>query len=80
MQKKSAVRFLRQAAIFACGAILCYAFGTTWFLIMMEGTYTVWQALFVCVVPFLPFEICKIVMAAALVLPVRRLLLRAGVG
>ena len=67
------------AGIFVCGAVACYFFGTAWFLVMMNGTYTLSQALLVCVVPFLPFELCKIVMAAALALPVKRLLLHAGV-
>lgn len=70
---------LAMAGIFVCGAVACYSFGTAWFLVMMSGTYTLSQALLVCVVPFLPFELCKIVMAAALALPVKRLLLHAGV-
>ena len=67
------------AGSFVCGAVVCYTFGTVWFLCLMSGTYTLSQALLVCVIPFLPFELCKIVMAAALALPVKRLLLHAGV-
>ena len=70
---------LKMAGVFACGAVLCYSFGTAWFMVVMDGTYTLFQALLICVVPFLPFELCKIVMAAALGMPVKRLLLHAGV-
>lgn len=69
---------IRLAGILACGAVVCYAFGTVWFLLVMDGTYTIGQALFVCVLPFLPFELIKIVLASVIVLPVRQKLRRAG--
>lgn len=67
------------AGIFFCGAFLCYSFGTVWFLCVMDGSYTLGQALLVCVVPFLPFELIKIVMAAVLLPTVRNMLRYAGV-
>lgn len=70
---------LTYAGIFFCGAFLCYSFGTVWFLWVMDGTYTLGQALLICVVPFLPFELIKIVMAAALLPPVRKILRCAGI-
>ena len=78
-EEKHSRQAVRMAGIFVCGAFLCYTFGTIWFLVMMDGTYTLGQALFVCVIPFLPFEMIKIILAAVLVTPMRRLLTRAGV-
>ena len=66
------------AGILVCGAVLCYTFGTVWFLIVMDGTYTIGQAFFVCVLPFLPFELIKIVLASVIALPVKQKLKRAG--
>jgi len=69
---------VRMAGILVCGAVLCYTFGTVWFLIVMDGTYTIGQAFFVCVLPFLPFELIKIVLASVIALPVKQKLKRAG--
>ena len=46
------------------GTAVLYLFGTVWFVILMDSTVA--HALSVCVVPFLPFDLGKIV--AALVL------------
>ena len=70
---------IRLAGIFICGAAVCYFFGTIWFLVMMSGTYTLWQALLVCVVPFLPFEAVKVILASVAGIPVRKKLKRAGI-
>lgn len=67
------------AGIFLAGAIVCYTFGTAWFIFMMSGTYTLAQALLVCVLPFVPFELIKIVLACVIALPVRQKLRRAGI-
>lgn len=56
------------------GTVLCYAFGTLWFMVVMDGSYTFMQALIVCVVPYFAFDAVKIVAAAALSLPLRRIL------
>ncbi|MBE5952251.1 MAG: biotin transporter BioY [Lachnospiraceae bacterium] len=70
---------LKMAGIFVCGALLCYSFGTAWFLVVMDGTYTFLQAILICVVPFLPFEFVKIVLACIISLPIKRKLRRAGI-
>ena len=67
------------AGSFACGAFVCYAFGTVWFLFLMNGTYTLSQALLVCVIPFLPFEVIKIILASIAALPAKQKLRRAGI-
>lgn len=60
----------------ALGTILCYALGTTWFLFVMDGTYTVMQALLVCVVPYVAFDMIKILAVAVIAVPIRKILRR----
>ena len=61
---------------FACGTVCCYLFGTVWFMIVMAGTYTIGQALLVCVVPYLFFDILKIILAAMIIIPIKSRLLK----
>ena len=65
------------------GLAVCYLFGTIWFLIYMNvwmaTPYTLWQALLVCVVPFLIGDAIKIAAATALSYPLRKQLVRSGV-
>ena len=44
------------------GTAVCYVFGTVWFLFMTEG-YTIMGALAVCVFPFIPGDLIKMVLA-----------------
>lgn len=43
------------------GTVICYAFGTAWFCI--QAGYTVSAALAVCVIPFIPADLIKMVIA-----------------
>lgn len=43
------------------GTAICYAFGTAWFCI--QAGYTVSTALAVCVIPFIPADLIKMVIA-----------------
>mgnify|MGYP002563489218 CR=1 FL=1 len=43
------------------GTAICYAFGTAWFCI--QAGYTVSAALAVCVIPFIPADLIKMVIA-----------------
>lgn len=45
------------------GTIVLYGFGTGWFLIYGKGNYDFAKALMLCVVPFLPGDAIKIVIA-----------------
>jgi biotin transport system substrate-specific component len=45
------------------GVLVCYAFGTLWFVKVMEG-YSFVSALSVCVIPFIPADAIKIAVAA----------------
>lgn len=59
-------KLLPQAIIMAIGLIICYAFGTAWFIIVyaqVNGPVTVGAALAWCVIPFIIPDVLKIVLA-----------------
>ena len=58
------------------GTALCYLLGTAWFC--WQGGYAVGAALGLCVIPFVPFDLCKIVLAIGLGSVLRRRLQQAG--
>lgn len=58
------------------GLAVAYLFGTAWFVYQMK--VGVGYALTVCVWPFIPFDLAKIVMAIAAGRIVRKAVLRAG--
>lgn len=48
------------------GLIVCYAFGTAWFMMIYKeslGTISLASALTTCVVPFIPFDLIKLACA-----------------
>lgn len=56
--------------------LVAYLFGTVWFVLQMKCK--VWYALTVCVFPFIPFDIAKILIATALGKSVRVALTKAN--
>lgn len=54
---------------------MLYAFGTVWFVILMQCS--IWTALLQCVFPFLIFDALKIVFAAVVGSLVRKQLVKA---
>lgn len=73
-------RFLHRPVPCFLGMILgtgiCYAFGTVWLMFQMDLTFL--QALLTCVVPYIPGDLAKIVLAMTGGLQVRKRLVRAG--
>ena len=61
---------------FALGTVLCYLLGTAWFC--WQGGYTVGAARGLCVTPFIPFDLGKIVIAIGLGSLLRHRLAQAG--
>jgi len=61
---------------FIISTAIAYAFGTAWYVYSTDNQ--VWQALSVCVFPFIPFDIGKIVIAYVIGLPIRRALIRGN--
>lgn len=57
-----------KAAGLVMGLLVCYAFGTAWFVALYTrtGSITVWEALKKCVLPFLAFDAVKIALALML--------------
>lgn len=58
------------------GTVVCYAFGTAWFVFQMDCELS--YALGVCVYPFIPFDCGKIAIATLLGVPVRKTLAKQG--
>lgn len=56
---------LRTAIACILGMLVCYAFGTVWY-VLLTGT-GMWTALALCVFPFLPGDAIKIVLAVILI-------------
>lgn len=56
------------------GTIVCYAFGTAWLAAQQKLGLT--EALWAAVIPFIPFDLIKIVFAVAVCCPVRSILVR----
>ncbi|NLT12968.1 MAG: biotin transporter BioY, partial [Clostridiales bacterium] len=54
------------------GTAVLYAFGTVWFMVSLK--YTLAAALVACVVPFLPGDAAKIVLASVIAPALRKLL------
>ena len=67
-------KFVKNSVALILGTLVCYAFGTVWFLLVMGKSYTFIQALLVCVVPYLILDLVKILAAAAVAEPVKRIL------
>ncbi len=56
------------------GQIICYIFGTAWYMIQQELTFTVAatvSALSACVIPFIPGDVIKIIIAIIIGTPLR---------
>lgn len=62
---------LRLAFFMALGVIVCYAFGTIWYVILMKTS--LWAGLLLCVFPFIPFDALKIATAVFLVRRLRHI-------
>lgn len=59
------------------GTAIAYAFGTAWFVFQMKCELN--YALTVCVFPFIPFDLVKIVLGCAIGPLLRKRLMQAGV-
>ena len=73
-KKKKAPRLatLRLAFLMVLGVAACYALGTLWYAHLMQTT--IWAALALCVIPFIPCDALKIAAAVFLVTRLRHLL------
>lgn len=74
--KKWGNTFPKMCASMALGVIVCYAFGTAWFMVITKNT--LWQSLIYCVFPFLIGDVLKIVLAALLVKTLKKPLAKSG--
>lgn len=58
------------------GLVLCYLLGTIWFIVSSHTGFI--ESLFLCVIPFLPGDAAKIVVASLLVPVLQKALSRTG--
>jgi len=65
-------KWMFPVAMIAATAVI-YLFGSVWFMIYMNGKYTVAKMLMVCVVPFLLGDSLKIVVASVIGIRLRKL-------
>lgn len=56
--------YWKQCLAMAAGVLACYAFGTAWFMLTKHAG--LWPSLTMCVIPFLPGDAVKILLAAFL--------------
>ncbi len=61
---QGAKRIVVQAVGMILGLAVCYLFGTVWFVILMDVSFS--YAMGICVIPFLPFDALKIVICIVL--------------
>lgn len=57
--------------------LVCYLIGTVWFCLVMQVSFA--EALAVCVIPFVAFDLLKAALALALALVLARILSKSGV-
>ncbi len=70
-------KFYLQLIGMLLGECVLYVFGTAWFMFLMKVDAK--SALATCVIPFIPFDLVKIGVAAALGMAVRTALAKAGI-
>lgn len=64
------VKILISVLAMAAGAVVCYAFGTAWFLISTGVSFD--KAMMACVIPFLPGDALKIALATLLTIKLKK--------
>lgn len=76
IMKASGGKTVRTVFGLLLGVVIAYLFGTAWFMVSTEND--LYAALMLCVVPFIPVDLLKIVIAALIGFPLRNALLKAG--
>jgi biotin transport system substrate-specific component len=71
--KRENKKWLYPAAMLA-GTVMLYTLGTVWFIILTQSTLS--AALLLCVVPFLPGDAIKIVLASVIAPQLRRVFVK----
>lgn len=75
-QKKDKDNLVLSMVGMALGVLTAYLFGTVWFVFQTQSTFA--HALTVCVYPFIPLDLAKLVVAAVLGKLVRKALVKSG--
>lgn len=72
--RRFGLKWWRMALCMAGGVLVCYLFGTVWF--MVSAGRDLASSMAVCVLPFLPFDALKIAVAVPVALQIRRAVVR----
>lgn len=62
------------------GTAVCYAFGTAWFVFSSQGSTSISAALALCVFPFIPGDLVKMILAAFFGPRIRKQMNKAGLS
>lgn len=78
LPSNKAASVAKMAAVSFGGIVICYFFGTLQFMFVAHKSFA--QSLAICVYPFIPFDIVKSIVGAAVSYAVRTALVRAKVS
>lgn len=76
LSRKFAFNFKNLCLSMVLGVAVCYAFGTIWFMVLTGMNLA--TSMGYCVIPFLPGDVVKILLAAFLALRLRKPLAAQG--
>ncbi|MCR5784366.1 MAG: biotin transporter BioY [Eubacterium sp.] len=69
-------RYIIHVAAMVLGVAVCYAFGTAWLSYVAGMSFS--AALFAGVIPFIPFDLCKIIVTAVIAPQIKKALNKAN--
>ena len=78
MTRRIGFTFPKVCAAMVVGVAVCYAFGTAWFMVLTK--MNLMTSLTYCVIPFLPGDAVKIVLATVLALRLKKPLAQLGMA
>ena len=73
-EKSGEKSFFRLIIAMCLGVLLCYAIGTAWFMLFIGENTGFIGAITLCVLPYLPFEIIKIILSLFLIVRLKKIL------
>ena len=62
--------------IWSLALLVCYTFGTVWYMIFADASF--FTAITLCILPFIPFDVIKLVLAYIIAKKVKKTLGKAG--
>ena len=66
--------FIRLIVAMYLGLLLCYTIGTAWFMLFIGENMGFIAAITLCVLPYLPFDVVKMILSVFLIVRVKKIL------